>query len=553
MRKVMAFGMGVLLFLCLASTSKAQAKRQVFPSGNYCDRVDSGLCTEVVNNYASGRKYVGHDEPAVLFYSNKPGSGNTGVYLFRLPKDPKTQPVQNGTNGVTWSFELHPAFWAGMAMCDSQSDPNFTNVCNPSTDANIFDNPDPTAPDFIGKHPGTAFMELQFYPPGWNGNDCYPTMWCSALTIDSFSVKESTGQDNNKDCLNTVGREPVNFAFITFNGKSQAPANALARATDPTFAAGIPDPAQTVSFNPGDIILIFIHDTPDGFRAEEVDLTTGVSGSMTASIANGFGQVNFDPTATACSTTPYAFHPMYSTSNEHTRVVWAAHNFNTAFSDEIGHFEWCDAFAFEFGPCTMAGSSDPGGLDADDIICADNAGFPTLPVVTGCEFTEFDFDGVPYQAASWPGGTADSDDDAALRPEPVKFTSPLFVDKHGHLRNYKRVAFEADIPAITNNPPCHHRTGVGCVNPPPGAQFYPIYSTTELFPGVCAWQEGGGNIKGTINNFGGTSTAEYGALTFNPYINLTSSIILVEDNRQILNHNPCKSRFGEDGDNSDDD
>jgi hypothetical protein len=130
----------------------------------------------------------------------------------------------------------------------------------------------------------------------------------------------------------------------------------------------------------------------------------------------------------------------------------------------------------------------------------------------------------------------------------VQFTSPLFVDKHGKLRNYKRVAFEADIPAITPNPPCSHRTGVGCTNPPPGAQFYPIYSTTEFLPGVCGWQEGGGNINGTINNFGGTSTAEYGPVLFSPYINGTSSFILVENNRQVLNNNPCKFGSSDDGD-----
>jgi hypothetical protein len=111
------------------------------------------------------------------------------------------------------------------------------------------------------------------------------------------------------------------------------------------------------------------------------------------------------------------------------------------------------------------------------------------------------------------------------------------------------VAFEADIPAITANPPCSHRTGAGCVNPRAGAEFYPIYSTTEFLPGVCGWQEGGGNIQGTINNFGGTSTAEYGPLLFNPYINgADASIILVEDNRNILDNNPCRFGFGDDGD-----
>src|SRR5436190_10018705 len=33
---------------------------------------------------------------------------------------------------------------------------------------------------------------------------------------------------------------------------------------------------------------------------------------------------------------------------------------------------------------------------------------------------------------------------------------------------------------------CDTSTGVGCVNPPPGANFYPIYSTTGR--SACAWR-----------------------------------------------------------------
>ena len=33
---------------------------------------------------------------------------------------------------------------------------------------------------------------------------------------------------------------------------------------------------------------------------------------------------------------------MYSTSSPQTRVTWAAHTYNVAFSDEIGHFEDCN-------------------------------------------------------------------------------------------------------------------------------------------------------------------------------------------------------------------
>jgi hypothetical protein len=544
---------GVLLVVGLVTTSQAQQRHEVFPAGSFCDDVNSGLCTDLASGTNYKGQYSGHDEPAVVFYSDKPGSGNSSFYLIRIPKDAPTKPKQDGGGG-TWNFQLRPAFWFSVAMCDSQSDPNFTNVCAPDTDANIFDNPDPNAPDFIGKHPGVALMEFQFYPPGWV-TDCFPTTWCSAMTIDSLSAKESTGQLNNLNCLETVGEEYVNFAFLTFNGKSQAPADPLARALDPNHTAGIPDPLQVLQYNPGDLLSVFLHDTPKGFRVDIVDLTTGQSGSMTASLANGFAQINFVPDpdpahpSVSCSSNPYAFHAMYSTSSEHTRVVWAAHTLSTAFSDEIGHFEWCDAIAREGGACTLAGTNDPGGLDADDRRrCFDNFGDPTLIPVTACIATESDFDGVPYLADSWPGGTNNPDADKTLRSQPVQFTSPLFLDQQGNLSNYNRVAFEADIPAITPNPPCHHRIspGTGCTVPPPGAQFYPIYSTTELLPGVCGWQEGGGNIQGTINNFGGTSTAEYGPVLLSPYINGTSSFILAENNRQILSQNPCKSSLNGD-------
>jgi len=38
---------------------------------------------------------------------------------------------------------------------------------------------------------------------------------------------------------------------------------------------------------------------------------------------------------------------------------------------------------------------------------------------------------------------------------------------------------------------------------------YPFY-TTGIHDGTCTWQEGGNYIPGTIDHFGGSSTAEYG-------------------------------------------
>jgi hypothetical protein len=126
--------------------------------------------------------------------------------------------------------------------------------------------------------------------------------------------------------------------LLTLDGKSQAPADALNN--NPAKQSVIP--GETFLMNPADSLVVTIRDTRDGLRTEVRDLATGQTGFMTASIANGFTQVVFAPNATTCTSRPYAYHPMYSTSSEITNVPWAAHTFNVAFSDEIGHYNYCD-------------------------------------------------------------------------------------------------------------------------------------------------------------------------------------------------------------------
>ena len=257
-----------------AHTAKAASYQDPF-----CEQKQ--ICADPIS---SGSTYVGHDEPSALFYSNKPGSGNSYISYLTLPKDPPTLPNQQGTGG-TFNFQLHPAFWYGMAMCDTQSAPEFTNQCTPDTDKNIFDSADPKAKDYMGKHPGVAFMEMQFYPPGWapfnlpGGVRCDARKWCGALNIDSFSEDQNTGIDNNAACLNTVGLEPVNFVFITKNGVAQAPANPISLVTNPAVAT--PDPNKDLFMNSGDKLVVDLHDTRSGFQVIVNDLTAHQSGSMT--------------------------------------------------------------------------------------------------------------------------------------------------------------------------------------------------------------------------------------------------------------------------------
>ena len=83
------------------------------------------------------------------------------------------------------------------------------------------------------------------------------------------------------------------------------------------------------------------------------------------------------------------------------------------------------------------------------------------------------------------------------------------------------------------------------MNPPPGSNFYPIYSTgtsnaDTRAHGHCVWQLGGTDIKGTTNTFGGNSAAEFGPLLFSFYPNPNPAMRLRTNNfRNVLGSNPC--------------
>ena len=336
------------------------------------------LCTEVQDYYhAFGGKYVGHDEPSVLYYSNVPGAGNSNSWQVTLPKDPPP----SVKSGRSWSFQLTPAFWFGMAMCDTQSYPQVTNTCSPDSDSNITP---------LAQHPGTAFMELQFYPPGWvkqfAGVSCDPKAWCAAMTIDSLSEDPIHGTMLNTACQNQIlgGTEYVNFAFLTRSGTPIGPPNPLQ--FDPA-TSGNPTRPDVLFMQPGDRISVALHDTAQGLQAVLVDLKNHKVGSMTASAANGFGQIQAAPTGTSCTEIPYNFHPMYSTSSPQTRVPWAAHSYNIAFDEEIGHFDYCTAVDAN-GNCTgLEGApGDQEATDGDDVGCLP-ATASLLVKVTGCTGT----------------------------------------------------------------------------------------------------------------------------------------------------------------------
>jgi hypothetical protein len=235
---------------------------------------------------------------------------------------------------------------------------------------------------------------------------------------------------------------------------------------------------------------------------------------------------------------------MYSTSSENTRVVWAAHSYNIAFSDEIGHFEYCNATDGSVGGnCVTAGASDPGGVDSDDFGCF-NGSQSKLINISGCQGTDLDFDGPEY-GNNWPGTNPNAAQDRALHSTPILFTSPT-----SNGANFDRAAFETDLPAIEG---CDTLHGTGCTNPPPGASFYPFFSavSTSNSQGdfsqgsfACVWGEGGAFIPGATNTFGGSSTTAFGDLLFIDYVSsrTPNGVVNATDNyRRIISPNPCQT------------
>jgi len=306
----------------------------------------------------------------------------------------------------------------------------------------------------------------------------------------------------------------------------------------------IPRDRRRVGTAPGDVIVVDMHDTSEGLQIVLRDVTTGETGFMTASAANGFGQVKFDPYGTTCKNIPYDFHPMYSTSSEHTRVPWAAHSFNIAFSDEIGHFEFCSSVDANRN-CAHP-DDPPTSPTFDDFACFPASASSRVPIA-GCLAADLDFDGPPYRL-DWPGTFKHPGYDAELHPQPIRFTSALFRSKWGDWENYNRVAFEADFPVFELT--CDPYTGTGCSSPPAGAEFYPFYSTAELTldgdhdENACVWDLGGAHIPHTTNTFGGSAKTEFGSLIDLSFPLPGGSVTEFADYRRVLSANPCKLQAG---------
>ena len=92
-------------------------------------------CTEIAANDENGFEdnghYVGHDEPDIGFFSFRHGSANSMSY-----KTIAAASIRSAAGGAASAarrtiFELTPAIWFGLTMCDNESYPEGTKVCTP--------------------------------------------------------------------------------------------------------------------------------------------------------------------------------------------------------------------------------------------------------------------------------------------------------------------------------------------------------------------------------------------------------------------------------------
>ena len=279
-----------------------------------------------------------------------------------------------------------------------------------------------------------------------------------------------------------------------------------------------------------------MHDTGYGLRIDINDRTTGQNGFMVASAANDFAQVKFDPSGSGCTAIPYNFHPMYSTSSPLTRVPWAAHTYNVAFSDEIGHFDYCSAVNSSLG-CNPGGPKGWARTRSRRMPTTSSASGRGRNALSDRRMRKRERP--RFRRHVVPTGLADGVH--TNRPTPIEFTS--FKTGADYDTNYTKAGFETDLPRVEQGiAGCDPFNAVGCTLFPTTddgtpAPFYP-YFTIDSHGGNCTWVYGNTVAGLTTNNF--SKNTQYG--TYDTGVDYTGPggvpFAKADDFRNIVS-NPC--------------
>ena len=503
------------------------------------------LCTDIRGNigvdnantwggrfYDNGH-YIGHDEPDMTFLSSASGSGNDVTWNETLPEDPAGTPgVSDPGHDIADWYELSPAPWYSMAICDPYSYPQLS--CVPESDANAPSCPRAfNCPTNAYPGAGSAVMEMQFYPPGnppfIDNESCSRTEWCASITIDSLECTNlyATCQPNCE--------EPINAAFIQMNGVPTGPAGP----GDSDLNSAIPN-SETLLMKPGDKISVHMFDAAappvsgalggnDAFEVAIDDATQHTSGFMQASAANGFQYIDM-----SCNTALANFQPEYNTASTANIIPWAALQTDISTEYETGHFEPCSSLSGEvanpfdandtggtYTKCSGAyeGDDHEGDETSDELCYPANdphTGYDghgtsiTGAPIDNCQDNvvqngDLDFDGTPYRT-EWPTGST-----------PTSTYPSSFVESEPSTNGkpYAQWFIQTDI-ALSEST-C--KAASGCTVPPSGSEvdqpghtaFYPYWSWVDT-NGSCTLEFGNVSSGAGVNNIG--KDTQYGTNEF---------------------------------------
>ena len=324
----------------------AQSSSAARPTMNCTDI--RGFNTEGNTNTWGGRFYdngdvhrarrARHDVPV-----RQPGSGNDVTWTRPYRADPSAAPTDaNPGHDVAHWFELSPRL--GTRWRCATPTPTRRLSCTPESDTNA---PDvPSGNQCANGYPGggSAFMEMQFYPPGFppfvDGIGCDDTHWCAALTIDSL------------ECT---------YGFATCNtelrGTSQLRASSRRTASRPgppspqkaDLDTDTPEPGDAAD-EPGRLIQVHMFDAPvpgeRGQRAFEVvidDLTTHQIG-LHAGVSHQRVREHIDQQVRGHAVQLPA-RVQHRGQGQH--IPWAALQTNISTEYETGHWESCASLSEE--------------------------------------------------------------------------------------------------------------------------------------------------------------------------------------------------------------
>ena len=389
----------------------------------------------------------------------------------------RCMPNQAGTAG-TWNFQLHPAFWLGMALCDNQSAPEFTHApCAPEQRHQHLRRHEPgrrrtTSASTRARRSSRCSSTRPAGRPGRRASAATRRKWCAAMAIFSLQPGSEHGRPEQRRLPATRSAiEPANFAFITKSGVPHAPPAPLGQTDGDVHAERGDRPVHELG-RPADGRHPRRRRRPDGDRPRPDDRPDRLDDGERRQRLRA-GQLR----AGRGDLPPGAVHvppDVRDLERAHARAVGGAQlqrrllGRDRALRVLLGR---SPARAATASPTTRARSTTTtraASARPSRCSCRSEAVSPPTPTSTA-----------PRTRPDWPGTDPNRGQDTKYHPTAITFTSPLF----NGTQNYSRVAFEADLPRIEapdSGGICDRFTGSELRQPAAGLELLPDLHDREL-------------------------------------------------------------------------